>query len=158
MRIFAALTASFILLTTSCSTPTRPETAPTPDGLNVVLVVARELRSGYGPLGVGDRFPLEGRMVGYASLTWSDVNLVWGQPIFEWRWYSADRLIKRSQAGAKIGKPPHYVWNITQPIALGVGKGHVEFLLNDRVLATRAFEVVDTASTPVPAPAKDSRT
>lgn len=126
--------------------------AQQPAGLTAVLVVAREVRQGYGPLGVGDRFPLEGRIAAYVSLTWTDVNLEWGQQAIEWRWYSGDRLVKRSDGVFKASKPPHYVWNATQPVGLGVGKGHVEFVINNQVVAKRSFEVFDTATTQPPPP------
>lgn len=149
MRIQSILPLLLVLLT-ACATQSRQEQTASPEGLNVVLVVARDVRQGYGPIGVGDRFPIEGRITAYASLSWTDVSQSWGQQKFEWKWYSGDRLVKRGDAVANVGKPPHYVWNVTQPVALGVGKGHVEFLLNDQVLAKRNFEVIDTATTPTP--------
>ena len=152
---FTSLPTLVLLTLMGCAAPKPQGAAPdpsaaAPEGLKVMLVVARDLRPGYGPLGVGERFPLDGRIVAYASFSWTDPAKPWGDQGMEWRWYSGDRLVKRSQGVARFSKAPHYVWNITQPLALGAGKGRVELVWNDQVLASRRFEVLDTSQDPPP--------
>jgi len=146
MRAFFPLLLA--LLVGCASPPPTPGPASVPDGLNVSLVLAREAAKGRGPLGVGDRFLLEGKVVAYATYTWTDLAFAWGNQRIEYRWYSGDRLVYKHEATYAFSRPPYYAWTQIYPTALGPGPAHVELYWNGRKLAERKFEVFDQTALP----------
>jgi hypothetical protein len=148
MRVFYPFLFAFLV---GCaSLPQAPVAATAPDGLHVSLVLARDAIRGRGPLGVGDRFLLEGKVVAYATYTWADPAFVWGNQKIEYRWYSGDKLVLKHEAIFAFAKPPYYAWSQIYPTALGPGPARVELHWNGRKLAERWFEVFDQTAVPEP--------
>jgi hypothetical protein len=123
-----------------------------PDGFRVSLVTARDAGMGRGPLGVGDRFSLDGKVVAFASFTWTNLDEAWGKRKLEFYWYNGERLIRKGEVEPYFGRSPYHVWGSVLPTALGPGDCRVEVRLHGKMLAERRFKVVDATSPVLPFP------
>lgn len=124
--------------------PPQLSTAAQPDGLEVTVIMARAAIKGRGPLGVADRFTLDGNIVAYISLKWTDLNLAWGPIKLESRWYKGDRLISKREDQYNFTRQPTGVWASIYPAVLGPGEAKYEVYWNGLKLAQRQFEIVGT--------------
>ncbi len=149
MRILMIVATA--LLVACAPMPPSASVAP-PEGMHVTLVLARQAIKGQGPLGVGDRFFLEGKIVAYATYTWSDPKTPWGAQKIETRWYHGDALVLQQEGVHNFSTSPFYAWSQIFPTALGPGPAHVEVYWNGRKLTERNFEVIDQREAPPPRP------
>ena len=144
-----------VLTTVGCATPIAvPESATLPEGMRVNLITARDAAVGRGAIGVADYFTFEGKVVAFASFTWSNLEQAWGKQKIEFHWYNGDRLVRRTESEPNFGRPPHHVWSTSYPTALGAGEGRVEVHWRGQKLAQRAFRVVDASGPDPVAPAQ----
>lgn len=147
LLLFLAATLS------GCASPTVVGTpVQLPDGMKVNLVTARDAAPGRGAMGVADFFTLNGKVVAYASFTWTNLDQTWGKNKIEFLWYNGDNLIRKSESEPNFGRPPHHVWSSTYPTALGAGDCRVEVHWRGQRLAQRSFKVIDATAPPLTPP------
>ena len=142
------------LIFTACENlPSAPKEAVTalPQGVRVTLITAHSVGTNRAPQGVADYFTYDGKLVAYASFTWTQLDSAWGKQRISFHWFNGDRLIRKYDVDINFGTPPHHVWASSQPTALGAGNCRVELYWNGQKLAERAFKVLD-ASGPPPIP------
>src|SRR5262245_25000451 len=60
---------------------------------NVSIVMAKDAKKGKGPLGVTDKFGLDGKIVAYVTFKWDDVAKEGGRHKVEAKWFAGDKLI-----------------------------------------------------------------
>ena len=125
-----------------------------PGDLRVTLVTAHGVGSNNAPLGVADYFTYDGRLVAYASFTWTKLDYSWGKQKVSFHWYNGDRLIRKADVDANFGKPPHHVWSVSQPTSMGAGNCRVEVYWRGQKLAERTFRVIDATAPENTSPGK----
>ena len=138
------VTLTVCALLSSCATQA-PSADPNalPAGFKASVVMAHNAVQGSGPIGVTDRYTLDGKVVAYIAFSWTDSQQPWGPQKLEHRWYSGDRLVSKTEGEKNFPRAPHYVWATTQPVALGVGRAHYELYWHGIKLAERDFEIFD---------------
>jgi len=134
------------LLMAACASADKPR-EPVMSGATALVVIARDATLGSGPLGVDDRFGLDGKMVAFVSFTWPQNHSSWGPQVFESRWYSGDRLVIKRETELIVSTQPYHFWSHVFPTDLGVGPGHYEVLAGGKKLAEKSFEIVGPALT-----------
>jgi len=146
-----ALVLASPLALAGCAGVGRPDGQAILSGAEFRVVTAFDAAPGRGPIGISDRFPLDGKMVAFVSINWPADHAAWGTLAFESRWYSGDRLIIKRQTDFTISRSPFSLWSSVLPIALGPGKGRYELHADGRMWAEHAFEIVTSAPPAGPA-------
>jgi hypothetical protein len=128
-----------------------------PIDLDVRVVTARDAALDRGPIGVTDRFSIDGKVVGFVTLSGTIKQAGWTEQSFESRWYSGDRLVRKSSTRVEITKVPFSFWSDVEAAALGTGAARYELHVDGRKIAEHPFMVVDPSKQIDPKPArKDS--
>jgi hypothetical protein len=142
------IAAVFILFVTGCASTNKP------DGENILtdaefrVVTAHDAIAGRGPLGITDRFSLDGKMVAYVNVNWPMEHTAWGTQLFESRWYIDNKLVIKREIEFKITKTPFHFWSNVLPITLGPGRGRYELYSGGKKLAEKTFEIVAPSQFP----------
>lgn len=110
---------------------------------NTSIVLAKDTQKDKGPIGISEKFGLEGKIVAYLTFLWDDTKAQGGVQTIEVRWFSGDRLISSPKKTFTFSAPPYYVWFPTLGTALGVGKARVEVYVDGVFSGSKSFEVVE---------------
>ena len=89
---------------------------------------------------ITDAFTYEGRVYAHATFI-SKAGTHGGQPSVEVRWSNGDRIVSVQKAQPVVAKSPYYMVSSTSGTALGAGKCKVEYVVNDKTVASREFTV-----------------
>jgi hypothetical protein len=101
---------------------------------------------------ITDTFDLTGKI--YMACTFNFVN---GKTYInkfiplKWKWYMGDVLKSQDSAKKTFTWAPAPMWFSIPPLALGIGKGHVELYEGDTLLVTKNFEIVEKLPDTTPA-------
>jgi hypothetical protein len=146
------------LLLAGCTNIGRPEAEAILSGAELRIVTAHDAIVGRGPLGIAERFALDGKMVAYVNINWPLDHATWGAQSFESRWYMDDKLVVKRETEFKITKSPFHFWSNVLPITLGAGRGRYEIYANGKKLGEKTFEIVAPQSSPEPLRPSQSHT
>lgn len=106
----------------------------------VSAMLAASVERGVGPTGIGTVFRRDDKIFAYAAFSWS--NTAGGKHVFETRWYRGTEVVVRpAVVPVEWGASPGAVWQSIGADLLGVGSYRVEFVIDGRVVATKAFSV-----------------
>lgn len=134
---------SGVAVRTSSQIPAQPQgELLTIEKWTTTLVMARAVPKLGEVREITDTFNFEGRIFVHATLS-SKPGVHGGQPAFEVKWYSADKLVSIQKAQYMVGKSPYYLASSTSGMALGAGKARVELLANGVPLASKEFQVTE---------------
>jgi hypothetical protein len=142
-RLLLLIAPIITLLVAACSAlPKAVETAESPK-LQTTLLFSRDVIRDRGPIGVNERFTIDGSIVAYATFTWDDVSKAAGKQKIETRWYSGDKLVYQRENDFTFGKPPYHVWSRMQAATLGAGNSRFEIYVNGVLAAKKYVEIID---------------
>lgn len=110
---------------------------------NVSIFMAKNVTREDGPIGIADKFPLEGKVYAYVNFKWDAVESVAGQRHIKAKWYSGDKLVSVQEGNWQMGRPPYHVWFAMTRINLGVGKARVEIFSDGTLVGNKSFEIVE---------------
>jgi hypothetical protein len=110
---------------------------------NISVLLARSASKEDGPSGVSDKFTVEGKIVAYLTVKWDEATVAGGQQNLEVRWFSGDKLVSRQKQELTLSTSPHRVWLSTLAADIGSGAAHVEVYAQDKLIASKAFSVVE---------------
>ncbi|MFA9438198.1 hypothetical protein ACDA63_01020 [Uliginosibacterium sp. sgz301328] len=119
---------------------TKPVPAAATQVSLVSAMLAASVERGVGPTGIGTVFRKDDKVFAYAAFSWS--GAVGGKHVFETRWYRGAEIVVRPAAvPVEWAAAPGAVWQSVGADLLGRGSYRVEFVLDGRVVATKAFTV-----------------
>lgn len=145
---FLAAAAVCLAMISGCSTVK-------PSEKNASIVMARDIKkvqrtSGINgnfdqwPVGIADKFDLDGKIVAYITFKWNGISRAGGQRKVEARWFAGDKLVSIRESFHTFGAPPYDMWFSIHPAELGVGKARVEVYVDGVFVGSRNFEVAAT--------------
>jgi len=114
-------------------------------------LLIRQGSSTPSPIGITDRFSLQGYVYSFTVLSWPEPGRKAGYHSCFYRWYKNGDLFEETRRrSVPSSKPPIYLWAWQLAIGLGEGQHAVELYVDDKMIVRREFSVGDSTLPPEP--------
>lgn len=109
----------------------------------VSVLLARSASKEEGPVGVADKFGVEGKILAYVTLRPDGARAKDEETTFETRWFCNDKLVMTQTQSVLLSPAPTSAWQPILAADIGVGRASVEIYVAGKRMASKTFSIVE---------------